>query len=151
MTRISNPGEVRAGMSQLPANGKTIFIAEDDPFIARMYETKLGAAGFTVVLASNGRDAYEGLKAAKPDLLLLDINMPELSGFQVLAALVADGVDLAGLPIMVLTNSSNMQDMKTAQSFGAEYMIKAELTPRSVLERIQKKLGLPIADGPKAA
>jgi DNA-binding response OmpR family regulator len=66
---------------------KIILIAEDDPFISRMYEIKLSAAGFKVVVKNNGREAYETAKAENPSLLLLDINMPELSGLEVLAAL----------------------------------------------------------------
>src|SRR4051812_7838253 len=109
MNRISNPNDVATpAASPLPANGKTIMIAEDDPFIARMYETKLGLSGYKVILANNGRSAFESIKQTKPDLLLLDINMPELSGFEVLNALAGEEFDMAEMPIMVLTNSSNL-------------------------------------------
>lgn len=151
MTRLTSPTDQldnRSG-ANLP-NGKTILVAEDDPFISRMYETKLMNAGFNVVLANNGRDAYTKIKDVKPDLLLLDINMPELSGFEVLGALTGDGFDLGSTPIMVLTNSSNMADRKIAEGYGAEYMIKAELTPRSVLERINLKLGIENTPPPQA-
>jgi DNA-binding response OmpR family regulator len=142
MTRISNPNDLQtATQASLPSNGKTIMIAEDDPFIARMYETKLGLSGYKVVLANNGRSAFEMIKELKPNLLLLDINMPELSGFEVLGALAAENVDFAQMPVMVLTNSSNLADKKSAEGFGAEYMIKAEMTPRMVVERINSKLG----------
>jgi DNA-binding response OmpR family regulator len=148
MSRISNPSDIATtGSSPLPANGKTILIAEDDPFISRMYETKLKLSGYTVIVCNNGRDAYESIKVNNPNLLLLDINMPELSGFEVLSALSGDNYDLSTTPIMVLTNSSNLADMKTAESFGADYMIKAELTPRSVLDRINSKLGVAEAAG----
>jgi DNA-binding response OmpR family regulator len=112
-----------------------------------MYETKLKLSGYTVIVCNNGRDAYESIKVNNPNLLLLDINMPELSGFEVLSALSGDNYDLSTTPIMVLTNSSNLADMKTAESFGADYMIKAELTPRSVLDRINSKLGVAEAAG----
>ncbi len=143
MTRITSPAD---SLDNRPgavlSNGKTVLVAEDDPFISRMYETKLTNSGYYVVLANNGRDAYEKIKDTKPDLLLLDINMPELSGFEVLGALNGDGYDMSTTPVMVLTNSSNMADRKVAESYGAEYMIKAELTPRAVLERINAKLGI---------
>lgn len=143
MARISNTSDQPASLPQSrPASGQSVFIAEDDPFISRMYETKLKSAGFTVGLANNGRDAYESIKATKPNLLLIDINMPELSGFEVLRALKNDGMNFAKVPVLVLTNSSSEADMKTAKSFGAEYIIKAELTPRAVLELIQARLGL---------
>jgi DNA-binding response OmpR family regulator len=122
--------------------GKTILIAEDDPFISRMYEIKLVSAGFKVILDTNGRDAFEAIKAEHPNLVILDINMPELSGLEVLGALQNDGFDFSGIPIIVLTNSSNMEDRKRATSFGADYLVKAEMTPRQVLDLIDQKLGL---------
>ena len=146
MTRISNPNDIAVpAQAPLPSNGKIVMIAEDDPFIARMYETKLGLSGFTVLLANNGRSAFEMIKQQKPNLLLLDINMPELSGFEVLNALAGEEFDMSEMPIMVLTNSSNLADKKTAENFGAEYMIKAEMTPRMVVQKINEKLGVPAA------
>ncbi len=122
--------------------GKTILIAEDDPFISRMYEIKLEGAGFQVILKNNGRDAFEAIKAEHPNLAVLDINMPELSGLEVLGALQNDGFDFSTMPVIVLTNSSELADRQKAQSFGAEYLVKAELTPREVLNMINTKLGL---------
>ena len=142
MARISNPHESDPGSVQLPTNGKTLLLAEDDPFISRMYQTKLTSAGFTVLMVNNGRDAYEQIKAHKPDLAMLDINMPELSGFEVVRALLADNVGLAVSHIIVLTNSANPADRKLATELGVEYMIKADMTPREVLDHINNKLGL---------
>ena len=122
--------------------GKTVLIAEDDPFISRMYEIKLASAGFKVILNTNGRDAFEAIKSEHPNLAILDINMPELSGLEVLGALQNDGYDFSTMPIIVLTNSSNMEDRKRATSFGADYLVKAEMTPRQVLDLIDQKLGL---------
>ena len=122
--------------------GKTILIAEDDPFISRMYEIKLSSAGFRVILKNNGRDAYEAVKSDHPDLAILDINMPELSGLEVLGALQNDGFDMTTMPTIVLTNSSNLDDRKRAISFGASYLVKAEMTPRQVLDLIDETLGL---------
>lgn len=122
--------------------GKIILIAEDDPFISRMYEIKLQSAGFTVILKNNGKDAFDSAKADHPNLAVLDINMPELSGLEVLGALQSDGFDFTSMPIIVLTNSSQEADRKKAQSYGAEYLVKAEMTPRQVLDLINTKLGL---------
>jgi two-component system KDP operon response regulator KdpE len=122
--------------------GKTILIAEDDPFISRMYETKLKASGFQVVIKTNGRDAYAAIKESHPDLLMLDINMPELSGIEVLTSLAGDGYDFASSPAIILTNSSDSASRKQVESLGAEYMVKAEFTPRQVLDKINAKLEL---------
>ncbi len=122
--------------------GKTILIAEDDPFISRMYEIKLQAVGFKVILKNNGRDAYEAIKGEHPSLTLLDINMPELSGLEVLSALQSDNFDFSTMPVLVLTNSAEATDRKRAEELGAYYLVKAELTPRQVLDIINQKLGL---------
>jgi DNA-binding response OmpR family regulator len=124
------------------SNGKTIIIAEDDPFISRMYEIKLQGAGFRVIVKNNGRDAFEAIKSEQPNLAVLDINMPELSGLEVLAALQNDNFDFSTMPVIVLTNSSELSDRNKAHSFGAEYLVKAELTPREVLNMIHEKLGM---------
>jgi CheY-like chemotaxis protein len=120
--------------------GKLILIAEDDPFISRMYQIKLEGAGYHVIVKNNGRDAFEAIKAEHPNLAVLDINMPELSGLEVLAALQNDGFDFDSMPVIVLTNSSELSDRNKAHSFGAEYLVKAELTPREVLNLIGEKL-----------
>ena len=119
---------------------KLIVIAEDDPFISRMYQIKLEGAGFSVIVKNNGRDAYEAIKQERPALCILDINMPELSGLDVLQALSNDGITTKDVPAFVLTNSSEIADRKRALSFGAEYLVKAELTPRQVLNMIAEKL-----------
>jgi CheY-like chemotaxis protein len=119
---------------------KLILIAEDDPFISRMYQIKLEGAGLRVIVKNNGRDAFEAIRSEHPNLAILDINMPELSGLDVLAALQNDGFDFSSMPVIVLTNSSELSDRNKAHSFGAEYLVKAELTPREVLDIISKKL-----------
>jgi len=122
---------------------KTILIAEDDPFISRMYQIKLEGAGYRVLVKNNGRDAFEAIKSEHPNLAVLDINMPELSGLEVLAALQNDSFDFASMPVIVLTNSSELSDRNKAHSFGADYLVKAELTPREVLDLITSKLNPP--------
>jgi CheY-like chemotaxis protein len=105
-----------------------------------MYEIKLQGAGLRVIVKNNGRDAFEAIRSEHPNLAILDINMPELSGLDVLAALQNDGFDFSSMPVIVLTNSSELSDRNKAHSFGAEYLVKAELTPREVLDIISKKL-----------
>ncbi|MDB5178635.1 MAG: response regulator [Patescibacteria group bacterium] len=127
-------------MADPKPDNKLILIAEDDPFISRMYQIKLESGGYRVIVKNNGRDAFEAIKGEHPDLAVLDINMPELSGLEVLAALQTDGFDFDSMPVIVLTNSSELSDRNKAHSFGAEYLVKAELTPREVLNLIGAKL-----------
>lgn len=142
MTRMTNPQDSQEAPTTTTGTGKHILIVEDDPFISRMYDTKLKSAGFATTLVANGRDAYEDMKLTEYDLVLIDINIPELTGFEVLKALKNDGNSSLLKKTIVLTNSANPKDRELAEQLGAEYMVKSELTPRQVLERINDKLGL---------
>jgi CheY-like chemotaxis protein len=128
--------------SALPSNGKTILLAEDDPFISRMYETKLTNAGYHVVVVHNGHDAYDFIKSNQPDLIMLDISMPELTGFEVIKALQENGMEDAIERIIILTNSADPKYQAKARELNIGYIIKAEMTPQEVLMRINKTLGL---------
>jgi CheY-like chemotaxis protein len=150
VTRVTDPLDTGTPATPQPPNGKTILMAEDDPFIARMYETKLRNAGYAVVIKTNGRDAYEQIKSARPDLMMIDINMPELSGLELLSALAGEGYDFSTSPAVVLTNSGEPADRAAAEKLGAEYLVKAELTPQAVLERINAKLGVGVQSPPAA-
>jgi DNA-binding response OmpR family regulator len=110
-----------------------------------MYQTKLTSGGFQVITVNNGRDAYTQIMTNKPDLAMLDINMPELSGFEVVKALRMEKADLPSSHIIVLTNSARPADRKQATELGVDYLTKADMTPREVLDRINTKLGLPPA------
>lgn len=142
MPRVSDPQDSQINASSSPLNGKSILLAEDDPFISRMYATKLTNAGYKVDWANNGRDAFDFIKSNNPDLVLLDINMPELTGFDVIRALQADGVVNLSGKVIILTNSANPADRKMANDLGVDYVVKAELTPRDVVEKISQKLGV---------
>lgn len=120
---------------------KTILLAEDDPFISRMYQAKLTMAGYNVVLVGDGRSALEYIHDHGPSLAMLDLNMPELSGFEVIKGLENTGYNLDQTKFMILTNSGRPEDHKIAQSMGVDYMTKTEMTPHSVLERIGQLLG----------
>jgi CheY-like chemotaxis protein len=139
MPRISDPQDSQAQPGANVSNGKRILLAEDDPFISRMYMTKLQRAGYQMELVNNGRDAYDKIKNGNPDLVMLDINMPELTGFEVIKALQADGATEVFKKVIILTNSANPADRKLAMDFGIDYVVKAELTPHDVLDKINAK------------
>ncbi len=122
------------------ASGPYILIAEDDPFISRMYQVKLSGGGYRVQVASNGREAYEMIKAEQPNLIMLDLNMPEVSGMQLLELLRVEHYDLQSMPVVVLTNSSREEDRAAAAQYGADYLVKADLTPRQVLDYVAGRL-----------
>ena len=151
MAAISDTPKDATSKGDADKDTKLILIAEDDPFISRMYQIKLESAGFRVIVKNNGRDAFEAVRSEHPSLTVLDINMPELSGLEVLAALQTDGFDFTSMPVIVLTNSSELSDRNKAYSFGAEYLVKAELTPREVLNMINAKLDIDQPDDKSAS
>ena len=129
-------------MTEDGAKGKLILLAEDDPFISRMYQTKLESSGYGVAMAANGREAVEQIGENHPDLLMLDLDMPEMTGWQALGKLRTDGFDFSTMPIIILTNSSKAEDRDRAKEYAADYLVKSDVTPREVLDIINKKLGV---------
>jgi len=119
---------------------KTILLAEDDNMISTMYKTKMEAEGFDVLLADNGADALELATKEKPDLILLDIIMPQLDGFSVLGKLKGDS-KTKHIPTIMLTNLGTDEDVAKGQEMGAvDYLVKANLTPTEVLAKIKQNL-----------
>lgn len=119
---------------------KTILLVEDNDFIRNMYQLKLSKSGFTVVEASDGAMALEKLKTLKPDLILLDLMMPNVSGIEVLKNLHKQTI-VPALPVIVLTNVLNPASVNEAKELGArDYIIKTDLTPSQVVEKIKAVL-----------
>lgn len=122
------------------ANKKTILIVEDDTMISAMYQTKLSAEGFEVLVADNGADGLKLAADNKPDLILLDVIMPQMDGFAVLSEL-KENVKTKKIPVVLLTNLSTEEDQQKGKELGAEeYIVKSSLTPDQVSERVQKLL-----------
>ena len=119
---------------------KRILLAEDDRFLRRAAETTLKRHGFTVLTASDGADALRVARAELPDLVLLDLIMPKLQGFEVLKTLKQDPAT-EGIPIIILSNLSQPGDVQRAMEGGAAaYFVKADLSLRSLVECVEKAL-----------
>ena len=118
-----------------------IAIIEDDPVISQMYRMKFEADGFEVQLANNGTKGVALVEHFKPDIILLDLQMPEMTGDEALAAIrkKAWGKDI---PAIILTNLGEEEAPKGIRSLGIHsYIVKAELTPRQVVQRVKEALG----------
>jgi two-component system alkaline phosphatase synthesis response regulator PhoP len=117
---------------------KKILIIEDDPLLVKMYSTKFASEGFQVLSASDG---LEGLKIALeqvPDVIILDIMMPKMSGHDVLAKM-RNSNKTNNIPVIVLSNLTQRTEAQKALDLGAkEYMAKASFTPGQVIERVKK-------------
>ncbi len=117
-----------------------ILIAEDDRFLAAAYNAKLNKAGYETMIASDGDHALEILKNFTPDLILLDLIMPNKNGFIVLENISKDPI-LSKIPIFVLTNLSQKEDEDRARQLGAkEFIVKTTIDPKGLLEKINQFL-----------
>ncbi len=124
------------------AHGKRILLVEDDDAIANVYQMRLEAEGFDVRRVTNGEDALATALSYKPDLVLLDIMMPKVSGFDVLDIL-RNTPETANLKIIMLTALSQDSDKERAESLGVDdYLVKSQVVIADVIERIKHHLGL---------
>ncbi len=119
-----------------------ILIAEDEENLLSVLEKKLKLKDFEVIGARDGEEALKKIGQTKPDLILLDILMPKLDGFQVLESLRAKVSSPEELvPIIVISNSGQPVEINRALALGVrDYLVKAQFTPEEVLEKINKVL-----------
>lgn len=117
-----------------------ILLAEDDRFLRRAAEATLRRHGFDVLTAVDGEEALRLARAERPDLVLLDLIMPKLQGFEVLRALKQDETT-AGIPVIVISNLGQDNDVRQALEAGATaYLIKAHLGLEELVVRVQAAL-----------
>ena len=119
-----------------------IAIIEDDPVISQMYRMKFEADGFDVQLADNGRRGVALVENFAPDMILLDLQMPEMTGDEALTEIrkAPWGKDI---PVIILTNLGEEEAPKSIRGLGIHsYIVKAELTPRQVVQRVKEALGV---------
>lgn len=116
---------------------KKILLIEDDSFISQMYSMKFKQTNFDFVVARDGAEGMELAKKEKPDLILLDIILPEMDGFEVLRQLKEDPM-LQSIPVVLLTNLGQQENIQKGMAMGAkDYIIKAHYTPQEVVEKAQ--------------
>jgi len=110
-----------------------VLVIEDDQLLLRMYQKAFEIEGIKVVTAGDGEQGLAKVKADPPQLILLDIMMPKMSGFQFLDAIKADPVT-ANIPVVVLTNLSSAEDINLALSKGAvQCVVKSQNDPMQVV------------------
>jgi len=126
---------------QAPTHPKRILFVEDDDALAGVYLVRLQAEGFDVKRVANGEDALAAAISFKPDLVLLDVMMPKVSGFDVLDIL-RNTPETANLKIIMLTALSQDADRKRAESLGVDdYLVKSQVVITDVIDHIKKHLG----------
>jgi len=130
-------------MDMLGSNqAKKILLVEDDDALANVYTTRLEAEGFDVRRVANGEDALAAALEYHPDLVLLDVMMPKVSGFEVLDIL-RNTPQTSNVKVIVLTALSQESDRQRAESFGADdYMVKSQVVIADVIDRIKHHLNI---------
>jgi len=117
-----------------------ILLAEDDKFLATALGDKLTREGFEVVKVASGQAVVEAIKESHPRLVLLDIIMPQKTGFEVLSEMRLAPA-LKNIPVIVLSNLGQEADIEKAKSLGARaYLVKSDVDLKTVLETIKNEL-----------
>jgi two-component system phosphate regulon response regulator PhoB len=119
---------------------KRILLVEDDRFLRRACEASLRQRGLTVTTAADGEEGLRLARSERPDLILLDMLMPKLSGLEVLRALRGDA-ETRNVPVLILSNSSREQDIAEVTTLGVSgYFVKSNLSLQELGELVGRLL-----------
>ncbi len=120
---------------------KKIIIVEDETVLQKAMSIELLSAGYQALTASNGEAGLELIKQEKPDLVLLDLMLPKLNGFEVLAKLKADE-GTKNIPVVILSNLGQDEDKKKGLALGAvDYYIKASTDLSEITKKVEALIG----------
>lgn len=123
---------------ELSAERRKVCLIDDEADIRDMYTVALTAEGFDVVSAENGEVGLALVHSEHPDIILLDLQMPTLDGFDVLKALRSDK-DIAKIPVIILSNTDNEDAFRKAGDFDVRFfLIKALTTPKKVAGAVRE-------------
>jgi DNA-binding response OmpR family regulator len=126
---------------KVPEHAKRLLLVEDDNALASVYVTRLQTEGFDVRRVANGEEALAAALNYKPDLIILDVMMPKVSGFDVLDIL-RNTPETANIKIVMLTALSQDSDKERAKSLGVDdYLVKSQVVIADVIDRIKHHLG----------
>jgi len=121
-------------------NMKKILIIEDEEILLDLIQRRLLQEGYQVIVAKDGEEGLRKLKEEKPDLILLDIIMPKMGGFEVMEEMNKDK-DLKKIPIIIISNSGQPVELSRAKELGIkDWLIKTDFSPSDVVEKVKKQL-----------
>jgi len=119
----------------------SILIVEDDRFLRELLVRKVESAGFVTTIAVDGKEALKKIKEELPRLVLLDLVLPGIDGFEVLRQVKADP-QTSKISVIILSNLGQREDVERGLKLGADdYLIKAHFTPDEIIQKVQKLLG----------
>ena len=122
---------------------KRVLIAEDEPNIVESLSFLLERAGFEVLVESDGREALQAARANVPDVLILDVMLPGLDGYEILRQLKSDD-NTSALPVLMLTAKGQREDRETALNCGADLFITKPFSNAEIVEAVQNLAGSPL-------
>ncbi len=124
----------------MPEGARRVLLAEDDRFLRRAAEARLRRHGLEVLTAADGEEALRVARAEPLDLILLDVVMPKLEGFEVLKLLKEDEAT-ARIPVIILSNLGQDRDVAQAKALGAiAFLVKAHLSLQDLVDRVDAAL-----------
>ncbi len=119
---------------------KKILFITDEKLLAILLEKKLTKEGYELSAARNGEDGLRRTKETMPDLILLDLELPGIDGFEVLKRIKADSVT-QNIPVIVISNSGQAIELSQAKEFGAsDWLIKTEFDPQALTEKVKEQM-----------
>jgi len=116
-----------------------ILAVDDEPNIVRLIQVNLERHGYTVETANNGAQALAKIKASRPDLLVSDVMMPEMDGFELLANIRRDPT-LTDLPVIMLTAKAQDKDVMIGYQYGADMYLTKPFNPQELLQFVKRIL-----------
>ncbi len=124
------------------ADGTKVLIVEDDKFLSELISTKLSKEGFNVNLATDGESGLEKAVSDSPEIILLDIMLPGMSGFEVLEGLKSHADEaVKNIPVLILSNFGQESKVQQGLKLGAkDYLVKANFTTGEIVEKIKAAL-----------
>ena len=119
---------------------KKILLVEDDPFLTDIYSSKFKEAGFSIEVVGDGEATLRKIEEKKPDLIMLDLVLPHVDGWEILKKIKED-TKFNKIPVVVFSNLGQRGDIEKGMAMGAvKYLIKAQYTPSEVVSEIKKIL-----------
>lgn len=122
---------------------KRILVVDDASLVRRYYRDALERAGFHVDEALNGVEALEKILAEPADLLIVDVNMPQMDGFTFLRRLRQQASPISSIPALVISTEARPQDRRAARSAGANFYLVKPVTQETLVEHAAIMCGLP--------
>jgi CheY-like chemotaxis protein len=122
-------------------SGKTVLLVEDNPHNRKIFSGMLTHSGFTVVEAEDGHQALAAMEKALPDVILMDLSIPGVDGWEVTRRLKSD-VRTQKVPIIALTAHAMRGDEERARTAGCDHYLAKPISPKKVVEEVRKILGL---------